>query len=240
MTGPAMAFNQPGLDEQLPAHIADVDTALAKARREHAAPDRIRRLTGHLATDRAFLAAKRGFRPQLATITYTDSLTIHLGARVIEVLHHDRAITPGDSYLYLPKENVVITGDLLINPVTFALFCYPAGWISTLHAIDALDAKVIVPGHGAAMKDETVLHTTIALLEKERELALAAKAAGKSADEAKAAILADPTVLGFRASLIGPEKDQEPAFALYLVEWFVTRVYAEADGPLENSIPRLN
>jgi len=239
MAGPAMAFNQPGLDEQLPAHIADVDTTLAKARREHAAPDRIRRLTDHLAEDRAFLAQKRGFKPQLATVTYTDSLTIHLGERVIQVLHHDRAITPGDTYLYLQKENLVVTGDLLINPVTFALFCYPAGWISTLRAIDALDAAVIVPGHGAAMKDEAVLHATIALLEKERDLALAAKAQGKSVDEAKAAILADPAVLDLRAQLIGTDKAQEPAFALYLVEWFVQRVYAEADGPLDDTIPRL-
>jgi hypothetical protein len=27
---------------------------------------------------------------------------------------------------------VLIAGDLLINPITFALFRYPAGWIGTL------------------------------------------------------------------------------------------------------------
>ncbi|HMF44829.1 MAG TPA: MBL fold metallo-hydrolase, partial [Polyangia bacterium] len=32
MAGPAVAFNQPGLDEQLPAHIHDVEAQLGKAK----------------------------------------------------------------------------------------------------------------------------------------------------------------------------------------------------------------
>jgi glyoxylase-like metal-dependent hydrolase (beta-lactamase superfamily II) len=238
MAGPAIAFNQPGIDEQLPGHIAQVDSALAKEQRDHPGSDRAKRLTAHLAADRAFLAEKRGFHPALATKTFTDSLTIRLGERVIKVMHQDRAITPGDAYLVLPKEHVVVTGDLLINPITFALFCYPAGWIATLHAIDALDASLIVPGHGGAMRDETLLHETIALLEREQELAQKAKAAGRTVDEAKADVLADSSVLEWREAITGGDKEKESDFAVYLVEWFVKRVYAEADGPLDDRIPR--
>ena len=43
------------------------------------------------------------------------------------MLHHDRAVTPGDAFLYLPKEKIVITGDLLVNPISFALSSYPTG-----------------------------------------------------------------------------------------------------------------
>jgi glyoxylase-like metal-dependent hydrolase (beta-lactamase superfamily II) len=229
MDGPAIAFNQPGLEQGLPAHIADVDSSF---RRTGDAG-----LRAHLEADRAFLAAKTNFRPTLANLTYRDSLTIHLGKRTVRVLHHDRAITPGDTYLWLPDDGVVVTGDLLINPVTFALFCYPAGWISSLKAIDALDARVIVPGHGAALQDETLLHATIALLEREKELALAAKKSGKDAGAAKAAVLADPRIIELRTRITGGDASRNDAFALYLVEWFVKRVYQEAEKPLDDSIP---
>ena len=48
-----------------------------------------------------------------------------------------RAVTPGDAFLYLPDEKVLITGDLLVNPISFALSCYPSGWIRTLERLDA-------------------------------------------------------------------------------------------------------
>src|SRR6185369_2035841 len=177
--------------------------------------------------DRFFLAQKRGARHTLATLTFTDSLTLHLGARVIQVLHVERAITPGDAFLRLPAENLVVSGDLLINPITYALFCYPAGWIRTLEYLDALDATTIVPGHGEALRDETLLHATLALLRRERELGLAAKGKGQAVEQAKSAILADPDVQRLRGTITGGDERLEGSFAVYLVDWFVRRVYAE-------------
>jgi cyclase len=232
MSGPAVAFNQPGLDVQLPAHIKDVDARLATAADK--AP-----LQAHLARDRFFLEQKRGVRHTLANITFTDSLTIHLGKRVIRVLHHDRAITPGDAFLYLPDERIVVTGDLLINPITFALFSYPSGWIRTLEAIDALDAAVIVPGHGAPMRDEAVLQATHDLLVREHALATEARRSGQAISQAVSAILADSVVLSLRTRLTGGVAQRNDAFALYLVDWFVRRVYEEIDGTLNDAIPRL-
>jgi glyoxylase-like metal-dependent hydrolase (beta-lactamase superfamily II) len=242
MAGPAIEFNRPGLEEGLPGHVAEVEADLAKAKAakkgETPGPADVAALAKHAAADRFFLAQKRGVRPTLPTLTYSDSLTIHLGERTIRVLHHDRAITPGDTYLWLPAERVLVTGDLLINPITFALFCYPSGWISTLHALDALDAAVIVPGHGDPMKDESVLHTTITLLERERQVALGAKSIGRPVADAKAAILADPAIAPLKAALTGGLGDKNAAFDVYLVDWFVKRVYEEADGPLDDSIPK--
>ena len=229
MDGPAIAFNKPGLEQGLPAHIADVDSNFRKSGDAEA--------KAHLEADRAFLSAKQNFHPTLANLTYRDSLTIHLGGRTVRVLHHDRAITPGDSYLWLPDDGVVVTGDLLINPITFALFCYPSGWIASLKAIDALDAKILVPGHGAALQDETLLHRTLALLEREKALALAAKKAGKDVPAAKAGILADARVQELRGQITVGDASKNDAFGLYLVDWFVKRVYKEADGPLDDSIP---
>jgi len=237
MAGPAVAFNQPGLDEQLPAHLHDVEQELAKAKASDARSAAATDAQAHLDRDRFFLAQKRAVRHTLPTLTFTDSLTIHLGRREVRVLHVDRAITPGDAFLRLPADNLVVSGDLLVNPITFALFCYPDGWIRTLEWIDALDAATIVPGHGAPLRDENLLHATLALLRRERDLARQAKSAGQAVEQAKAAVLADPEVLKLRAAILAGDAKLEAQFAVYLVDWFVKRVYAEADGPLDDSIP---
>lgn len=238
MAGPAIAFNQPGLDDQLPGHIGQVEGAVNRAKAATPPSPDVQRLEAHLAKDRWFLEQKRGVQHTLATITFTDSLTIHLGPRTIQVLHHDRAITPGDTYLYLPKEKVLVMGDLLINPITFALFCYPTGWINTLKALTRLEANVLVPGHGPPLEDKALLNATIALLEREQKLAKEAKARGSNVEQARTAILADRDVLALRNTITGGDARRHDAFALYLVEWFVKRVYQEIDGTLDDSIPR--
>lgn len=239
MEGPAIEFNRPGLENQLPGHIQAVEDRLAEVRSATPTAPDVARLEEHLAQDRFFLEQKRNVQHVLADLTFSDSLTIHLGARVIHVLHHDRAITPGDAYLYLPNEKVVITGDLLINPITFALFCYPAGWIRTLREIDALDAAVVVPGHGAPMHDEVLLKATIDLLELETTLAGTARDKGQSEEEAEKAILADRGVIDLRTRITGGDSTLNDAFALYLVKWFTQRLFQEAAGPLDDSIPSM-
>jgi glyoxylase-like metal-dependent hydrolase (beta-lactamase superfamily II) len=237
MAGPAIAFNRPGLETQLPAHIGDVERDAAHEDSVNAGSAAAKAAAEHLEHDRFFLAQKRGVHHTLATLTFTDSLTIRLGGRVVQVLHVDRAITPGDAFLRLPAENLVVSGDLLINPITYALFCYPAGWIRTLESLDALDASVLIPGHGAPLRDETLLHATLSLLRRERELGLAAKANGEPVAQAKAAILADTEVQRLRSTITGGDAKLEGSFAIYLVDWFIRRVYAEADAPLDDSIP---
>lgn len=231
MAGPAIAFNQPGLEVQLPRHITAVEEQRAGGKDTAG-------LEEHLARDRFFLEQKRATRHTLADLTFTDSLTLHLGTRIVNLLHHDRAITPGDAFLYLPAERIVVTGDLLINPVTFALFSYPSGWIRTLERIDALDAAILVPGHGPAMRDEGLLKATLELLRRQVTLGRAAKAGGASVEHAKAAVLADSTVLALRERITGGDARRNQAFALYLVDWFVRRLYQELDGPLDDQIPR--
>lgn len=236
MDGPAVLFNQPGLDAQLPVHIAQVE-----AQRDRAAAngDTTLALRGdaHLTRDRFFLDQKRRVRHTLATRTFRDSVVLQLGARRVVVRHHDRAITPGDAYLEIPAERIILLGDLLINPVTFALFSYPSGWISTLEAIDASNARLLVPGHAEPMRDELLLHRTLALLKRERVLAAEAKIAGLPVSEAIPRILADKEVRELRALITAGDAAADRSFPLYMVEWFVTRVYQELEGTLDDRIP---
>ncbi len=107
------------------------------------------------AEDRFFLDQKTRVHHVFPTLTYANQMDIYLGGRHIQLLHEGRAVTPGDTFLYLPDEKVLVTGDLLINPITFALGCYPTGWLRTLERIDALDASVdrAGPRRAAARQD---------------------------------------------------------------------------------------
>ena len=163
MMGPALEFNRPGLETQLPAYVQSLEKKAAAAEAAVPPPQNLAAMKALAAEDRFFLDQKTAVHHVFPTVTYTTRMDIFLGGRHVELLHHDRAITPGDTFLYLPDDKVLVTGDLLINPITFALDCYPTGWIRTLEQLNALDASVIVPGHGEPMHDKALLHARISI-----------------------------------------------------------------------------
>jgi glyoxylase-like metal-dependent hydrolase (beta-lactamase superfamily II) len=138
------------------------------------------------------------------------------------VLHHDRAVTPGDAFLYLPKEKILITGDLLINPISFALSVYPTTWLKTLERIDAMDATVIVPGHGDPLRDKALLRATMdvfrILLAEGRTL----KARGVDVDTARDQIM--PALAAPMAVITKGDAGLNDAFKTQLVDWYLHRV----------------
>ena len=234
MLGPALAFNQPGLDDQIPGHIKAVQDFIAQLAAKDPKSPRLSALQRHMAEDQAFLTAKRNAQHTVATLTFDDSLTIHLGERVIDVMHVDRAITPGDAFLYLPADKVLITGDLLVNPITFALGSYPAGWIATLARLDSLEVQTIVPGHGDPMHDKKLLEATLATVRELRRLGREAYARSLDVDSARAAII--DSIRPLRAQITHGDAGLEQQFEIYLVDWLLHRVYEEAEGPLSDSI----
>jgi len=50
-----------------------------------------------------------------------------------------------------------MTGDLLVYPVPFAFDVRLTDWIAALHAVRALGATHIIPGHGAPQSDYAYL-----------------------------------------------------------------------------------
>jgi cyclase len=102
-------------------------------------------------------AAAKTFTYQLPTFTFDSELSIDLGGREVQVMHLGRGNTAGDVVVYLPREKILATGDLVVSPVPYAFDGYPAEWIETLDKLDSIDAAVIVPGHGGVMRDKTYL-----------------------------------------------------------------------------------
>lgn len=234
MAGPAIEFNKPGLDAQLPGYIAQLEQRIAKAEGATPPPANLPQLKQGLADATFFLAQKTSVTHTLPTLTYTSKHVITLGGREVQLLNVDRAVTPGDTFLYLPKEKIVISGDVLVNPVSFALSSYPAGWIKTLEYIDSLDASIIVPGHGEPLRDEKLLKATTAVMKELVKRGADAKARGLDPDSARAEIM--PQITDLMVAITGDAPGVNRAFEMQLVDWFLHRVYDELNGPLTDAI----
>jgi len=81
--------------------------------------------------------------------TFTGELTLPVGAKQVQLIQVGPAHTAGDVIAYVPANRVVYTGDILFIDGTPIAWAGPVGnWIRACDRIMALEADVIVPGHG--------------------------------------------------------------------------------------------
>jgi len=75
---------------------------------------------------------------------------LELGPVVIEFKHRGGAHTPGDMLVWLPKQRVVFTGDVVyVDRLLGVLpFSQTKPWLATFSEIERLAPARIVPGHG--------------------------------------------------------------------------------------------
>ncbi|MEM9277080.1 MAG: MBL fold metallo-hydrolase [Pseudomonadota bacterium] len=86
------------------------------------------------------------------TTTFSDSMTVYLGNRRVDIMHLGRAHTAGDAVIHVPDQNVMFTGDI----VEYHSACYCgdghfADWGYTLDEIKAFEVDAIAPGRGDAL-----------------------------------------------------------------------------------------
>jgi cyclase len=111
------------------------------------------------------LAELERSRLQLPSLTFDSELTVDLGNRVVEIRHTGIGDTRGDAWAYLPKEQILVTGDVLVAPVPYFFAGYPADLARTLHRLLELDVKAVVPGHGDVMHDKTYMRAVLEMVE---------------------------------------------------------------------------
>ncbi len=157
-----------------------------------------RQCRAHIAAGRDGMVQRwRDMRPLLAPdladipvvvpdITFEDRLSIHLGERELVVFHPGLAHTDGDAAVHLPQDGVLFTGDLFFNRVCPAAFQGSVtGWIAAVEGLLALDATVIVPGHGP-VADRAALAEMLRYLRLIQSGSEEAHARGLSAEQAAA------------------------------------------------------
>lgn len=91
----------------------------------------------------------RGIRLTLPTTTFEGRLTLSVGDTTVELIQVGPAHTKGDVVVHVPSAKVVFTGDILFIGSHPIVWEGPIEhWIAACDRILALDADVIVPGHG--------------------------------------------------------------------------------------------
>ena len=97
------------------------------------------------------LDAMRGFEfADTPDRPVTGSDTLRMGASTIVITHPGAGHTAGDLMIWLPKERVLFAGDVLVEDgVTMMVDGGSKELLKGLDAIDRLDPRVVVPGHGA-------------------------------------------------------------------------------------------
>lgn len=94
--------------------------------------------------------ALAGTRDVYATQTFDHELDLAVGGVPFQLRHVAAAHTPGDAFVWLPRQNVVFTGDIVyvgrmlgVGPQSSI-----ATWPDAFEAIEALAPAYVVPGHG--------------------------------------------------------------------------------------------
>ncbi len=82
----------------------------------------------------------------------TDRMTLYRGDREIQLFYVGRGHTAGDVVVYLPKERVLCSGDLLVNQVANLVDGYVNEWPDALEKLRSIDFVDVIPGHGDPFK----------------------------------------------------------------------------------------
>jgi glyoxylase-like metal-dependent hydrolase (beta-lactamase superfamily II) len=98
------------------------------------------------------------------TTTFSDSMTVYLGNRKVEIKQIGRAHTAGDSVVWVPDEQVMFTGDIV--EMHSACYCgdgYFGEWGQTLDNVKAYDPQSVAPGRGDALVGREAVNEAIEL-----------------------------------------------------------------------------
>jgi len=90
-----------------------------------------------------------GITERLPTRTFSGKLDLKIGDRSVELIEVGPAHTNGDVLVHVPDAKTIYTGDILFIDCTPIMWAGPvANWIEACDKIIAMNAEIIVPGHG--------------------------------------------------------------------------------------------
>ena len=174
------------------------------------------------------VAEAKDVRVTLPTTTFDESMTLHRGARTIELLRLGRGHTSGDIVVWLPDEKIAITGDLVVWPVPLmgSDQSYIGDWSASLEKLRALQPRTIIPGHGHVMHDDAYVATLIRLTRSLQEQAAAAVARGETLDVARKSVKLDE----FRDAIAGDDRLLRFIFRVYVANAGFAAAYRGAQA----------
>ena len=116
--------------------------------------------------------------------TFDDKLfVLDDGARKVEFHFFGWAHTRGDGFVYLPKEQILSTGDAVVNgPYNYTGDGNIGNWPNVVHAAQKLKVKTVLPGHGVPGGPEVMAGQAQFMVELRKAVKTAVDLGKKPAD----------------------------------------------------------
>jgi glyoxylase-like metal-dependent hydrolase (beta-lactamase superfamily II) len=162
----------------------------------------------------------------LPDVTFERELTVRLGTRAVALLAFGPGNTAGDAVVYVPDAKVVASGDLIVAPTPFAYDSHVFDWPAAMRRLMALDAAVIVPGHGPVMRDWAYARLITEILETIGVQVRAAVARGLGLEDTRKAV----DVSALRARVAGADPILARNFDQFFLAPVVDAAFKEAKG----------
>ncbi len=177
----------------LPKQIAQMKSQLAAGMIDGKplTAEQKRRLESQLSQTEALLREIDKLEITLPNLTLDRSMTLHAGEREVRILYFGRGHTEGDVVVFLPREKVLVTGDLLTNSIPFMRDAYPLEWSATLADVETLDYTYTIPGHGDVQQGKERIQMLRAFLDDVTAAVRRAIMEGKTLDDAKKSVKAE-------------------------------------------------
>ncbi|CAG0994895.1 Metallo-beta-lactamase type 2 [Phycisphaerales bacterium] len=137
---------------------------------------------------------------------HASDFTLEIAGREVKVYHHGPGHTDNDLVLHFPKENVVVTGDLVFNGLNpyfdASANAVTTGWIRSLRKTKMLcnATTVVVPGHGPVAGVQCI-DDQIEYMQLTRKAVAEAMKEGKSREEISKMTLPRYENLGLKAAV---------------------------------------
>lgn len=108
--------------------------------------------------------AYRNLSAYPAQVTFDERLVLNDNNAPVEISFPGNANTDGDAIVWMPKQRVLCSGDIVVHPVPYASASFPKSWMKVLEKLNAMDFAYLIPGHGAVLSDHVYLEKLIGAL----------------------------------------------------------------------------
>ena len=187
-----------------------------------------RSLRSSIAQARSYLSVEPGTGVKLAGLTVDSELVLHRGSREIHVLCVGVAHTRGDVVVWLPREGVLATGDVVSGIVPMASGTADlTSWSSALDRLVGLAPRVLVPGHGAVASGDDLILRTSRLLGAVLERTTAVYRPGAALADVEAGVHLED----FRRSWSADDPMRELLFVLFFEQPAIASTYRRLSTP---------
>ena len=172
------------------------------------------------------VAGYEGLRAWPAALTFKDSIELPDEQTPLHVMFLGKANTDGDIVIWAPKQRVLATGDIVVNPIPYASASYPSSWLNVIDQLKACDFAYLVPGHGAVQKDRSYLDKVRAAIADIRSQVAPLAAKGMTLTDVRKAV----QLTRLQDEFAGTDTWDRKQMRGFFLDALVSNAYKEAKG----------